>query len=41
MHLVNSLFINRTDLYSEESIALADVRFEQAAILHNLGNTKY
>ncbi|XP_048579167.1 tyrosine-protein phosphatase non-receptor type 23 isoform X2 [Nematostella vectensis] len=26
-----------TDLYSEEPISLADVRFEQASILHNLG----
>ena len=35
------LFCVRTDLYSEEPITLCDSRFEQAAILHNLGKTKY
>jgi hypothetical protein len=35
--LLVHIFINRADLYSEESITLSDIRFEQASILHNLG----
>ena len=32
-------FLFRTDLYSEEPIALCDAKFEQAAVLHNLGES--
>ena len=35
----NEFVFKRTDLYSEEPISLSDIRFEQAAILHNLGKT--